>query len=166
MRPSSFLNVRRNHTGQQQSRFRDTTGMHRRDILRRGERVTGRRAPLKEVRLSSGMTKRMFKLLFGAAAGVGLATSTAFGQAPPAEPTREELLRRIEELQSRVNEIEQNIKRTSDLTAEQVDATVSAVLRDADHRSQLPQPGGFTAGYSDGKFLIRSEDGAFVLHPY
>ena len=33
-------------------------------------------------------------------------------------------------------------------------------------RDQFLSAEGFTAGYSDGKFLIQSEDGAFQLHPW
>ena len=39
-------------------------------------------------------------------------------------------------------------------------------MQDAEQRSQLFAPGDFTAGYSDGKFLLQSGDGRFRLHPY
>ena len=33
-------------------------------------------------------------------------------------------------------------------------------------RSMLIDGGGFSSGYKNGKFLIQSEDGSFVLHPW
>jgi hypothetical protein len=39
-------------------------------------------------------------------------------------------------------------------------------MKDAELRSQLFAPGDFTAGYSDGKFLLQTADGRFLLHPY
>src|SRR5262249_26036442 len=47
-----------------------------------------------------------------------------------------------------------------------VKATVQDVIRDADQRSQLLQMQGFTAGYTNGKFLLQSENGDFVMRPY
>jgi hypothetical protein len=48
-----------------------------------------------------------------------------------------------------------------------VGAAVGGALPDAERRSQplSLSPQGFTAGYDNGKFLIQSEDGNFVLNP-
>jgi hypothetical protein len=48
----------------------------------------------------------------------------------------------------------------------QFDATVQDVTQDAQQRSQTLDSGGFTSGYANGKFLIQSDDGTFVLHPF
>jgi hypothetical protein len=53
------------------------------------------------------------------------------------------------------------------MNAKDVDATVEAVLRDADKRSQLLQMEGFTAGWTRDKgFTVQSADGNWRLNPY
>src|SRR5262249_52825603 len=43
--------------------------------------------------------------------------------------------------------------------------SVERVLRDADKRSQMMQMEGFTAGWSNGRFMLSSADGAFTFMP-
>jgi len=80
------------------------------------------------------------------------------------EPTVQELMQQIEALKAKVEQLEQ--KQTNYVTAADVDATVERVLRDADKRSQLFAVEGFTAGWTDGKFILQSGDGNFMLHPF
>jgi len=60
-----------------------------------------------------------------------------------------------------------NPKRWTRALSDRVRGTAfERVLRDADRRSQLLQAEGFTAGYNNGKFIIQSADGNFLLHPW
>ncbi len=75
-------------------------------------------------------------------------------------------MQELTSLREQVRQLEQ--KQTTQGTkvdAKQAGLTVDQVLQDADRRSQMMQAQGFTAGYSNGKFLIQSEDGNFVLNP-
>jgi phosphate-selective porin OprO and OprP len=83
------------------------------------------------------------------------------------QPTTQELIEQIQALKAQVERLQTAQERQADaLTAREVDATVAGVLADADRRSRLLQAQGFTAGYDKGKFIIQSEDGNFLLHPY
>ncbi len=107
------------------------------------------------------MTKKYMTLpaMVAGALGVGAVGSVAGA----AEPTTDELMKQIEQLQSKVQQLE--VKQERQLDARDVDATVDRVLKDAERRSQLMQVEGFTAGYDDG-FKIRSADGNFLINPY
>ena len=86
------------------------------------------------------------------------------GIARAAEPTTEELMKQIEQLQTKVQQLE---TKQQTLASQDVDATVEAVLRDADKRSQLLQMEGFTAGWTKDKgFRIQDAAGNWVLHPF
>ena len=95
------------------------------------------------------------------AAGVARAEEAADAASPP---TREQMLEEIRELRERVDRLTETRPAPSDAGAD-VDRTVDAVLRDANDRSQLLQAQGFTAGYTNNKFIIQSEDGNFLLNP-
>jgi hypothetical protein len=99
--------------------------------------------------------RRTIPALVAGALGMGGALAMA------AEPTQQELLAQLQELQAKVAAMEAKQVNTQD-----VDATVASVLADADRRSQLMQVEGFTAGYNKGKFVIQSADGNFTLNPY
>lgn len=99
--------------------------------------------------------RRTIPALVAGALGMGGALAMA------AEPTQQELLVQLQELQAKVAAMEAKQVNTQD-----VDATVASVLADADRRSQLMQVEGFTAGYNKGKFVIQSADGNFVLNPF
>jgi hypothetical protein len=102
---------------------------------------------------------RNYRLYAAAMAALGI-TTTLYA----AEPTREELQQELDELKAKVAQLEdaqQNFVNKQD-----VDATVKAILQDADQRSKLFAMEGFTAGYTDGKFILQSSDGNFMLHPW
>ena len=80
-----------------------------------------------------------------------------------AEPTTSELMAQIQSLQAKVQTMEAN--QQSKLSAKDVDATVDSVLKDAEKRSKMLQMEGFTAGWSEGNFMLRSADGNFLLIP-
>jgi len=101
---------------------------------------------------------RNFPLYAAAMAALGITTIVH------AEPTTEELMQQLEALKQKVQQLEQAQQNL--VTREDVTATVEAVIRDSDKRSQLFSVEGFTAGWSDGKFLLQSSDGNFSLHPY
>ena len=93
-------------------------------------------------------------------ASVAVATVMAT-RASAAEPSYEELQRKVQELEQKVSRIEQEQSRDSAAVAN----TIDSILRDADQRSQLLQAGtGVTAGYDNG-FFIQSADGSFLLKP-
>jgi len=69
----------------------------------------------------------------------------------------------IQALQSKVQTLE--TQQTQVLSKADVDATVKSVLEDADKQSQLMQVEGFTAGWSNGHFMLGSADGNFKLMP-
>lgn len=101
--------------------------------------------------------RRTLPVIMAAAVGAGSTLALA------TEPTVQEMQTQIEALQAQINQL----KTTQDqqVSAAAVDATIDQVLADAHRRSQLLQVEGFTAGYSSGKFLIQSADGAFSLNP-
>lgn len=99
--------------------------------------------------------RRTVPALMAGALGMGGALAMA------AEPTQQELLSQLQELQAKVAAMEAK----QQVNTQDVDATVASVLADADHRSQLMQMEGFTAGYNQGKFIIQSADGNFSLNP-
>lgn len=80
-----------------------------------------------------------------------------------AEPSLEELQQELNSLQARIARLDEANQPA--IASQDVDATVAAVLRDAEQRSQLLQVEGTTAGWDQGRFLIRSADGNFVLIP-
>jgi phosphate-selective porin OprO and OprP len=105
------------------------------------------------------MTRKHLTLPAVMAGALGMGGSIAWA----AEPTADELMKQIEQLQAKVQQLENNQQQS--LTARDVDATVEKVLRDADRRSQLLQMEGFTAGWRDG-FRIQSANGDFMINPY
>jgi hypothetical protein len=125
--------------------------------------------------------KAIAALGVGAAGVLGLGIGTA---ASAAEPTQQELLEQIKALQSKVEQLEQRQQqqlqqqpapaaapdattRAAQQPAAAREATVESVLRDAERRSSpaMLQSEGFTAGYSNGRFLIQDAGGNFVLNP-
>ncbi len=72
-----------------------------------------------------------------------------------------------EDLRAQVNALTAKVEalEAKQLSNKDVDDTVKSILADADRRSQLLASEGFTAGYNNGKFLIQSADGNYVLQP-
>ncbi len=103
------------------------------------------------------MAHSKFGILSMAAAGV---VSMA-GLSHAAEPTAAELSAQVRELQARLSQLES--RQTSAATT---DATVAKVLADADSRSQLLQDVPFANNFEKGKFMLRSADGNYTLHPW
>jgi hypothetical protein len=86
------------------------------------------------------------------------------------EPNQQELIDEIRSLRARVEQLQQAQTKQEQHQQQQTDAkavtsTVDNVIHDADKHSSLLDAQGFTAGWSKGKFLIQSEDGAFSLNP-
>ena len=75
-------------------------------------------------------------------------------------PTPEDLQRRLDELEQKVRMLE-----SAPPSKAEVDATVAAILHDADQRSKLiGEAADVSAGYNNG-FYIRSKDGRFSWRP-
>lgn len=107
------------------------------------------------------MTRSKFLAIPAVAAALGMGVSTARA----AEPSADELMKQIQELQAKVQQLE--TRQTEGLSATAVDATVERVLKDAESRSQLMQMEGFTAGWTADKgFRIQDAAGNWVLHPF
>jgi hypothetical protein len=72
----------------------------------------------------------------------------------------------VEDLRSQINALQSKVAslEAKSVTAADVDAKVQKVLEDAERRSQL---GGGTmlAGYQNGKFIIQSADGNYLINP-
>jgi len=98
------------------------------------------------------------------AGAVGLGSAAiASAQEQQKEPTAQELKAQIEALQKKVAQLEasQQQDRGAVLAAQ---TTKEEVMTDAEKRSKLGS-GDLNAGYIDGKFTIRSDDGSFSLSP-
>lgn len=98
-------------------------------------------------------------IVAGAAVGMtGLASV-----ATAAEPTAQDLMAQIKELQTKVQQLEANQQTSPDAG----DATVASVLADAETRSQMLQSssGDVTSGFTKNKFVLTSPDGNFTLSP-
>lgn len=106
------------------------------------------------------------------AAVVGLSAALAGAgevATPSAQPevTKEQLLERLNAMQAKLDRLEEkqtNQEHVIDKAA--ADAAVEAVQRDAREHSQLLDMEGFTAGYNNGGFVIRSANGDFLMHPW
>lgn len=99
------------------------------------------------------------------AAIVGLAVSASADPGNSPADTRQ-LQEQIQSLQSQVKELQQGAAPQSQLSAHDVDAVVDSVMNDANRRSQLlVESGGFTGGWADDHFTIRSADGNYSFSP-
>jgi hypothetical protein len=118
----------------------------------------------------------MFAVVVAGATNAARAQENVAGDVVPsadaqstAEPSRDDVLKELEALREKVRVLEQKqtatAEQTERLTQQQVDDAVEKVLTDANKRSQLLESGGFTAGWTNGKFIIQSEDGNYVLNP-
>jgi len=110
------------------------------------------------------MTSRSKKFIAIPAAAIALGLGSG-AVARAAEPTAEQMMQQIQALQAKVQQLETTQQTQASLSAKQVDATVERVLNDAQHRSQLLQMQGFTAGYDKGRFTIQDASGDWVLRP-
>src|SRR5687768_5890313 len=112
------------------------------------------------------MTPRTVVIASACLLSLGSATTTAFAD----EPTREELVEQLRQLQARVEQLEakERSSPTTSPTAADVDRVVRDVLADAERRSRLMmQDVAITGGFDlqRAKFLLRSGDGNFLLMP-
>ncbi len=92
----------------------------------------------------------------------------AVAPARAAEPTREELLEQIKDLQARVEQLEAKQQAAATTQAQSDDSVIERVIADAQRRSRLlMQDVELTAGFDlgAGRFFIRSGDGNFLLVP-
>jgi hypothetical protein len=96
--------------------------------------------------------------VLAAIAVVGFSTSFA----PAAEPSTQELLDQIKQLQAKVEQLEARQNQTS----ADVAATVDQIVKDAQRRSQLlATDGEFLAGHDGKTFFLKSSDGNYLLIP-
>ncbi len=96
-----------------------------------------------------------------ATAGLAVASSSAFAQTP--SPELQQMQQQLEQVKAQLAELKAAQTKT-DHSAD-VDATVERVIRESERRSQLMQLQGFTAGWTNERFVLQSEDGNFSLKP-
>ncbi|HEX8524070.1 MAG TPA: porin [Tepidisphaeraceae bacterium] len=84
-----------------------------------------------------------------------------------AEPSTQELMEQIKQLQTKVQELEkkQDQQATAASRADH-ERAIQDVLKDAEKRSQWLQDETFVSNYHNGKFIFRDETGNFTLHPW
>ena len=82
---------------------------------------------------------------------------------PPAAPTTQDVNSRIDALQAEITQLRAEQKQQKEEAQQQ---TTSAVLHDAGDHSQLLDAQGVLAGYTNGKFVLQSEDGKYLAHPW
>jgi len=104
------------------------------------------------------MLARYWQALAWAAASA--LTATAFAADPTTQP---DLSNRIDQLQA---EIDQLKAQQSSQKQQQQQAALQQAADEAERHSNFLVSEGLTAGYSDGRFLLCSEDGNFLLHPW
>jgi hypothetical protein len=93
-----------------------------------------------------------------------LADSTSAAGAPSASaPTTQDVNSRIDALQNEITQLRAEQKEQKAATAAQ---TTNSVLNDADRHSQLLDAQGVLAGYTNGRFVLQSEDGKYLAHPW
>ena len=108
------------------------------------------------------MHRRSRLIVAAVAATLGLSATVV--HAADTEPTTAELLEQIKLLQTKVEQLESKQKASSAEVAQ----TVQQIVQDAERRSTLlMQTTGqnLLAGHENGKFVLRSEDGNYVLNP-
>lgn len=98
------------------------------------------------------------------ALGLGVNSARAAEPTGSAQPTQSELMAQIDALKAKVNAMEQ---KQASFDSRDIDATVAAVLKDADRHSMVVDSGAVTAGWDKSRygFFISSEDGASTFHP-
>src|SRR5438105_2191690 len=92
----------------------------------------------------------------------------AEAQNPPTTQDPQQTAEEIRQLKARLEQLETQVN-SSKAPAAQAggdSSAAEAVLRDAEQRSKLLDLQGFTAGYDNRRFVIRSEDGNFVFKPW
>jgi hypothetical protein len=86
------------------------------------------------------------------------------------DPGQKELLDTVRQLQDEVRQLKAQVNQqsqaTKDVSPEQEKATTNAVQSDAAQHSQLMQLESLNAGWSQGRFLLQSTDGRYLLHPW
>jgi hypothetical protein len=90
------------------------------------------------------------------------------GQAQEASTDFQQLQQELATLRARVIELEKAqaaAKPATQPAPNDAERTASAVEEDAAHRSKMMDPGVMTGGHAEGKFFLKSEDGAFLLVP-
>ena len=107
------------------------------------------------------MSARSKFALVAAVFGVS-ASSLALAAEPASEPTTQELLDQIKQLQNKVQQLETRQNQTS----ADVAATVQQIVKDAEKRSQLlATDEDFLAGHDGKTFFLKSSDGNYLLIP-
>lgn len=92
-----------------------------------------------------------------------VAVSAAASTLSAAPATQPDLSDRIDALQAQIDQLK--AQRAQQKQQEQ-QATIQQAVNEAERHSHFLDDEGLTAGYSNGRFLLRSDDGNFLLHPW
>jgi hypothetical protein len=99
------------------------------------------------------------------AGAIGLSAAAVMADQPATQPSAADLQAQIQQLKSQVADLKATQQQQS-----QADETaaVNEVLKESDAQSQLLDSAPMTAGYdaANWRFIIASDDGNFLLHPY
>lgn len=104
----------------------------------------------------------MFLSRVPAFVAASMVTATVLSAAE--EPTQSDLTSRIDALQSQIDQLKSEQAAQKAQAKDQ--AATQAVLKDSDQHSQLLDAQGVLAGYTNGRFILQSEDGSYLLHPW
>ena len=105
---------------------------------------------------------RKSKLLIATAAVTLAATSALAAQTPTTQP--QDINSRIDALEAEIQQLRQ--QRADEKAQQQQQTTTQDVLKNAQHHSQLLDAQGVLAGYTNGRFILQSEDGKYLMHPW
>lgn len=91
-----------------------------------------------------------------------LISTKALASSPPSTQPAD-VNARIDALEAEINQLRQQ---QAEQKAEQQKIVTQQVLRDAEHHSQLMDAQGVLAGYTNGRFILQSDDGKYLMHPW
>jgi TolA-binding protein len=84
-----------------------------------------------------------------------------------AEPTTKELMEQIQQLQTKVQELENKQQQQQQIVSKaDQDRAIDEVIKDAQKRSQWLQSDSVLAGFENDRFFLKSADGNFLLRPW
>ena len=105
--------------------------------------------------------------LLAAVVAVSVAAMGNWALADEAATQGADVGKELSALRARIDQLEHQQKdQQIKADEEKRQATTDGVLKDADHRSQLFDTVGISAGYKDHRFFIGSDDGKFVFRPW
>jgi hypothetical protein len=94
------------------------------------------------------------------------AASDGGSTASASEATTRQLLEQVKQLLQKVQQLEARQEQQQRRSSADVAATVEQIYQDAARRSAMLEALPLSSNWQAGKFILRSEDGNFLLHPW